>query len=414
MEVTTIGSGDAAQRARFEAEALVHLDALYSFALKLARVGDDAEDLVSDTVLRAFERWDQYRLGTNIRAWLFTILYHVFVSRKRRIDAREVPEGDGESGWSVQDLVGEADPEGRFYDSFLDDEIVRAIDAELPLESADANYSGEVAERWRYRDGGGEIGVIASVTQAFCRDCTRARLATDARVHGIDLPGGRIFLLTHLRYLGYCFNPVSFFYLFDRAGALRLVMAEVNNTFGERHSYLIEVPGDGRRDGPIVQRCGALQRMAGGALHGLLRAGPGGQMLAQPVDQRVTRETPARGQAVDGLPQRGAVERLTYEGNWNVSPHATPDGKSFVFMRRDGGRFQIAIQDIATRQMQVLTSGPLDESPSVSPNSKMILYAAEQGGRGILAAVSSDGRVKQRLVAPATDVREPAWGPLPR
>ncbi len=110
----------------------------------------------------------------------------------------------------------------------------------------------------------------------------------------------------------------------------------------------------------------------------------------------------------------GQPERLTFDGNWNVSPHATPDGKSFVFMRREGGRFQIAIQDIATRQVQVLTSGPLDESPSVSPNSKMILYAAEQGGRGILAAVSSDGRVKQRLVAPATDVREPAWGPLQR
>ncbi|HMS03604.1 MAG TPA: sigma factor, partial [Gemmatimonadaceae bacterium] len=74
-----------ARRAQFEREALVHLDALYSFALKLARSRDDAEDLVSDTMLRAIERWEQYHLGTNIRAWLFTILYHVFVSRKRRI-----------------------------------------------------------------------------------------------------------------------------------------------------------------------------------------------------------------------------------------------------------------------------------------------------------------------------------------
>jgi len=120
-------------RAHFEQEALVHLDALYSFALKLARARDEAEDLVSDTVLRAFERWEQYRLGTNIRAWLFTILYHLFVSRKRRIDAREVPESDSESGRSTRDAVGEADPEGTFYDSFLDDEIVRAIDA-LPDE----------------------------------------------------------------------------------------------------------------------------------------------------------------------------------------------------------------------------------------------------------------------------------------
>ncbi len=110
----------------------------------------------------------------------------------------------------------------------------------------------------------------------------------------------------------------------------------------------------------------------------------------------------------------GAVERLTFDGTYNVSPRPLPDGKGFVFVRRDGGRFQIAYQDYATRQVQVLTGGPGDESPSIAPNGKMILYANEVGGRGILAAVSSDGRVKQRLVAPATDVREPAWGPYAR
>jgi len=125
--------GEVTPRAHFEQEALEHLDALYSFALKLARARDEAEDLVSDTVLRALERWEQYRLGTNIRAWLFTILYHLFVSRKRRIDAREVPESDAGLGRSTHDAVGDADPEGTFYDSFLDDEIVRAIDA-LPDE----------------------------------------------------------------------------------------------------------------------------------------------------------------------------------------------------------------------------------------------------------------------------------------
>jgi TolB protein len=91
-----------------------------------------------------------------------------------------------------------------------------------------------------------------------------------------------------------------------------------------------------------------------------------------------------------------------------------PDGKGFVFVRRDGGRFNIALQDFATRQMQILTQGSLDESPSVAPNGKLIIYASEVGGRGILAAVSSDGRVKQRLTAAASDVREPAWGPLPK
>jgi len=110
----------------------------------------------------------------------------------------------------------------------------------------------------------------------------------------------------------------------------------------------------------------------------------------------------------------GGVERLTFEGTYNVSPRPLADGKGFVFVRRDGNRFQVALMDYATRQVQILTSGPGDESPSVAPNGKLIIYASEAGGRGILAAVSSDGRVKQRLVAPASDVREPAWGPLPR
>lgn len=118
----------AERRAQFEREALVHLDALYSFALKLTRARDDAEDLVSDTILRAFDRWEQYQLGTNVRAWLFTILYHTFVSRKRRIDAREVQMPEDPEGWSAYEAVGESDPEGKFYDSFIDEEVTREID----------------------------------------------------------------------------------------------------------------------------------------------------------------------------------------------------------------------------------------------------------------------------------------------
>jgi cyclic pyranopterin phosphate synthase len=74
--------------------------------------------------------------------------------------------------------------------------VTALIDAEMPLEPAEANYVGEVASRWRYRDGSGEIGVIASVTQPFCSDCTRARLSTDGRLYtclfasnGVDLRG---------------------------------------------------------------------------------------------------------------------------------------------------------------------------------------------------------------------------------
>ena len=68
--------------------------------------------------------------------------------------------------------------------------------------------------------------------------------------------------------------------------------------------------------------------------------------------------------------------------------------------------------DLASRQVQVLTDSQKDESPSFAPNSRMILIATEVGGRGILSAVSSDGRIKQRLTVSAGDVREPAWGPF--
>jgi cyclic pyranopterin phosphate synthase len=74
------------------------------------------------------------------------------------------------NGWRMDDVIPSA-------------EVVRRIHAAFPLEPADPNYSGEVAERWRYLDGQGEIGVISSVTEAFCSTCTRARLSTDGALY---------------------------------------------------------------------------------------------------------------------------------------------------------------------------------------------------------------------------------------
>ena len=108
----------------------------------------------------------------------------------------------------------------------------------------------------------------------------------------------------------------------------------------------------------------------------------------------------------------GEPQRMTFEGGYNVTPRHSADGKTFVFIHRNQGRFNVAVQDIITGQVQILTSGRLDQSPTFAPNGKMILYASEIKGRGILAAVSSDGRVKQRITAQAGDIREPAWGPL--
>jgi len=110
----------------------------------------------------------------------------------------------------------------------------------------------------------------------------------------------------------------------------------------------------------------------------------------------------------------GSAERISFEGSYNVTPRPSPDGKSLAFITRNGGRFQLALMDLATKQVQILTDSTKDESPSFAPNGRMILYATEIGGRGVLAAVSADGRVKQKLSVQAADVREPAWGPLVR
>lgn len=108
----------------------------------------------------------------------------------------------------------------------------------------------------------------------------------------------------------------------------------------------------------------------------------------------------------------GYADRLTFEGNNNFSPRFSPDGKSFVFSHFTGGVFYIATQDFESKQMQILTTGGWEKKPSFAPNGKLVLFATESQGRGILATVSSDGRVKQKMVAQRGDIREPVWGPF--
>jgi len=104
----------------------------------------------------------------------------------------------------------------------------------------------------------------------------------------------------------------------------------------------------------------------------------------------------------------GEISRITFEGGYNVSPALSPDGKTMAFVHRRDGRFQIAVMDLASRQMQVLTDSTLDESPSFASNGRLILYATLVNGRGVLATVSVDGKVRQRLSL-SGDLREPAW-----
>ena len=107
----------------------------------------------------------------------------------------------------------------------------------------------------------------------------------------------------------------------------------------------------------------------------------------------------------------GPEQRLTFgEGN-NFSPRYSPDGKSFVYTQFTGGQFYIATQDFQNGQVQILTTGGWERNPSFAPNGKLILFASEARGRGILATVSSDGRVQQHMFTDSGDAREPVWGP---
>ncbi len=107
----------------------------------------------------------------------------------------------------------------------------------------------------------------------------------------------------------------------------------------------------------------------------------------------------------------GAAQRLTFAAGTSYSPRYSPDGKSFVFTHLSGGKFYISAQDFQTGQIEALTDGGWEKKPSFAPNGKIILFASESRGRGILATVSSDGRVKQHMFTQSGDAREPVWGP---
>ncbi len=111
--------------------------------------------------------------------------------------------------------------------------------------------------------------------------------------------------------------------------------------------------------------------------------------------------------AVEG----GAEQRITFGDGDSYSPRFSPDGKGFVYTHFSNGKFQIAAQDFQSGQVEFLTTGGWEKKPSFAPNGKLILFASEARGRGILATVSSDGRVQQHMFTQSGDAREPVWGP---
>ena len=105
--------------------------------------------------------------------------------------------------------------------------------------------------------------------------------------------------------------------------------------------------------------------------------------------------------------------RLTFQGSYNARPRISPDETQLAFVTQEEGAYRIATMDLRGRgDVQVLSRGRFDVSPSYAPNGAVLIYASRDHDRGVLALVSSDGRVQQKLVSTEGEVQEPAWGPF--
>jgi len=153
------------RRADFHEEALPHLDAVYRFALRLSGSPDHAQDLVQDTFVRAFKAWDQYTPGTQCKSWLFTICRNLYLrqwERGQRHDQivaentrPETPTSEAVNPlWSA---VADVDPEGQFFASIVDEEVLRAID-DLPEDFRTAVVLSDV-EGLSYQEISDMVGV---------------------------------------------------------------------------------------------------------------------------------------------------------------------------------------------------------------------------------------------------------------
>jgi TolB protein len=106
----------------------------------------------------------------------------------------------------------------------------------------------------------------------------------------------------------------------------------------------------------------------------------------------------------------GAVERVTFNGTYNISPALSPDGRWMAYVSRTGAGFKLHVMDLASGQTSALTDTNADERPSFAPNSRLLVYATQQGGEALMTT-TLDGRIKARLSGQVGDLREPHWGP---
>lgn len=108
----------------------------------------------------------------------------------------------------------------------------------------------------------------------------------------------------------------------------------------------------------------------------------------------------------------GNAERVTFSGTYNISPTISPDGRWLAFISRVSGAFKLHVMDLVSGAVTAVTDTSADESPSFSPNGRLVIYATQQNGREALMTTTLDGKIKTRLAGQNGDIREPDWGPL--
>lgn len=175
--------GDRERRERFEAEVLPHLDRLYSAALRYTRDATDAEDLVQETIAKAFRSFHQYREGTNLKAWLYRVLHTTYISLYRKAQRRPQEslqdEIDDFSFYDELSRTTGSSPERQVLDSFTADEVKDAL-AQLPDTFREAVYLADV-EGFSYKEIASIMGTPVGTVMSRLH---RGRKALHQALHG--------------------------------------------------------------------------------------------------------------------------------------------------------------------------------------------------------------------------------------
>jgi RNA polymerase sigma-70 factor (ECF subfamily) len=169
----------------FDEEALPHLDALYRVALRLTGDTSQAEDLVQDTMLKAYRSWRQYRPGTNAKGWLLTILRNTFINDYRRRKHEPVAmDLEAVEPHALDRSIQETDPEGTFFSQIVDDKVMEAIDA-LPAEFREVLVLSDV-EGMRYAEIAETLQIpVGTVKSRLFR--ARHQLQVDLYAHAVEM-----------------------------------------------------------------------------------------------------------------------------------------------------------------------------------------------------------------------------------